>query len=175
MLCARLPIDYCIFDTLEVFSKYSGLKVNIDKSIVMWVGPWEDRTIPAQLNLTLAENLIDALGVTIGRKSDELLMKFFYRNIDKMISNFARWKFRPLTVIGKILITKTFGMSNLIYSMSILESSDDVLKKAQNAINNFIWGGPIARVTHKTLIAPYDLGGLCAPDLQSQNKALRLV
>ena len=92
-----------------------------------------------------------------------------------MTSNFALWKFRPLTVIGKILITKTFGMSNLIYSMSILESNDDVLKKAQNAINNFIWGGPIARVKHKTLIAPYDLGGLCAPDLQSQNKALRLV
>ena len=43
----------------------------------MWVGPWEDRTIPAQLNLTLAENSIDALGVTIGRKSDELLMNIF--------------------------------------------------------------------------------------------------
>ena len=109
-LCALLSIDKtCIFDTLEVFSKYSGLKVNIDKSIIMWVGPWEDKTIPAQLNLTLAENSIDALGVTIGRKSDELLMKIFYRKIDKMTSNFALWKFRPLTVIGKILITKTFG------------------------------------------------------------------
>ena len=47
----------CIFDTLEVFSKYSGLKVNIDKSIIMWVGPWKERTIPAQLNLTLAGKL----------------------------------------------------------------------------------------------------------------------
>ena len=28
----------CIFDTLEVFSKYSGLKVNIDKIIIMRVG-----------------------------------------------------------------------------------------------------------------------------------------
>ena len=131
----------CIFDTIEVFSKYSGLKVSIDKSIIMWVGPWEDRMIPAQLNLALAENSIVALGVTIGRKSEELLMKTFYRKIDKMTSKFALWKFRPLTVMGKILITKTFGMSNLIYSMSILESSDDVLKKAQNAINHFIWGG----------------------------------
>ena len=65
---------------------------------------------------------------------------------------------------------KTFGVSNLIYSLSILESSDDVLKKAQNALNNFIWGGQLARVKHKTLIDPYNLGGLCAPYVQSQNK-----
>ncbi len=49
------------------------------------------------------------------------------------------------------------------------------MKIAQSLINTFLWGKKPAKVKHNVLIAPSKDGGLKAPDLESQNKALRLV
>lgn len=164
-----------LFLTVKSFSKYSGLNVNIDKSMLLWMGPWRKKAIPRELNVKVMTHTIDALGITIGRNADMSTKSNFSDKIDKMTKNFDRWKFRNLSLLGRILITKSFGLSNLVYSMSVLQTPTLIIKKAQAAINGFIWNNSTTRVKHKTLIAPYDCGGLRAPDVECQHKALRVV
>ena len=55
-----------------------------------------------------------------------------------------------------------------------IESNDDVLKKAQNAINDSFRKVKLQKKNIKTWIVPYELGALCAPESISP-KVLRLV
>ena len=59
--------------------------------------------------------------------------------------------------------------------MAILDIPQKIIKIAQQKINQFIWNEKIANVKRNTLISSFQEGGLKAPDLESQNKALRLV
>ena len=147
-----------IFTTLKIFSKYSGLTTNLDKSTILWLGPWKKKQIPKEYNLKVLPDNLDVLGLNIGVNVDKSEENNFHEKINKMEKRFTMWKLRNLTILGRILIAKTFGMSNLIYSMSILDIPKKTIKIAQQKINQFIWEG-----------------GLKAPDLESQNKALRLV
>ena len=40
-----------IFTTLKLFSKYSGLTTNLDKSTILWLGPWQKKITPREYNL----------------------------------------------------------------------------------------------------------------------------
>ena len=164
-----------IFTTLKIFSKYSGLTTNLDKSTILWLGPWKKKIIPKEYNLKVLPDNLDVLGLNIGVNVDKSEENNFHEKINKMEKRFTMWKLRNLTILGRILIAKTFGMSNLIYSMSILDILKKIIKIAQQKINQFIWNEKIAKVKHNTLISSFQEGGLKAPDLESQNKALRLV
>ena len=61
-------------------------------------------------------------------------------------------------------MTKPYGISNLIYSLTNMEVDTAYLQQAQRLINNFIWNGP-NRVKHSTLISDYDMGGLKVTDM----------
>ena len=58
--------------------------------------------------------------------------------------------------------------------MSMVETPENVIKESQQMINSFIWGNGPARVKQKSLIAPYEFGGLKSPDILSKIKALRI-
>ena len=77
----------------------------------------------------------------------------------KLSQNLNIWSQRSLTIIGKTLITKSVGLSNLVYSFSCISSHDSDLKQAQTIINRFIWStGNANKIKHSTMIGDYDRG-----------------
>ena len=56
------------------------------------------------------------------------------------------------TIIGKTLVVKTHGISNLIYSMSSQLPSQEILNKSQTVINSFLWNNKVPKIKHNTLI-----------------------
>ena len=61
--------------------------------------------------------------------------------VSKMKQNFGRWKGRQLSLLGRVLIAKSHGISQLQYTASCIETPAKYLKEAQAAINRFVWGG----------------------------------
>ena len=84
------------------------------------------------------------------------------------------WSQRGLTLLGKVIISKTFGMSNLIYSMSNTLSNDSDIRSAQKVINNFIWSNKPSKIQHLSLVADYSNAGIRSPDLITMKESLRL-
>ena len=91
-----------------------------------------------------------------------------------MKKQFNLWSIRNLSLIGKILISKSHGISNLIFSMTMGEMKNEHSKNAQDAINKFIWGYKPPKVKHTTLIGPFEKGGLKTIDIETMNMSIRL-
>ena len=61
--------------------------------------------------------------------------------MEKLASNLKRWKNRNLTFEGKSLIIKTFGMSQLIYNLQVVEIRELCIKKVERINFGYVWIG----------------------------------
>jgi len=91
------------------------------------------------------------------------------------------WKPRRLTMEGKSLIIKTFGISQLIYIMQCVKIEDIHLAQVEQYIFNFLWDtkdyeGTRARDRIKRSVLKNDFndGGLKIIDIECMDKALKL-
>ena len=84
------------------------------------------------------------------------------------------WKRRKLTLIGKIHIVKTLGLSKRIYSASVLAITKHTVEKTNKIIFNFLWDGKPAKIKKKTIIAEKKHGGLKIIDFEIMERSLKL-
>ena len=79
----------------------------------------------------------------------------------KVDSNLKKWSTRNFSTLGKILIAKTFGISQLICIMQSLEH----FKKFYNILYKFLWKGHYSaskapeRIKREIMVTPMSLGG----------------
>jgi len=81
------------------------------------------------------------------------------------------WRGRNLSVLGKVLVSKAQGMSQLIFIATMTMVPDWVIKQATSLLFKFIWGGP-DKITRQLACQNYDVGGLRAPNLHRLIDAL---
>ena len=155
---------------LNTFSKYSGLNLNFDKCVLY---PLDDTKVEST-KFTLEKNNFKVLGITLGRDKEVNESKNIAARYTQIDYTLTRWSQRQLSLIGKILITKSHAMSKLIHTMSITAVSKDKLQDIQQKLSKFVWSGKPPKVRHNVLICQNDEGGLNALDVISQYKALRL-
>ena len=82
------------------------------------------------------------------------------------------WSGRNLTLFGRILVSKTHGLSNLIYCSTMTESNIATCQSAQKDVTQYIWGYKPPKVKHSTLIGKIEQGGAKAIDFEIMRKAL---
>ena len=102
------------------------------------------------------------------------------RVTDSMNCHLNRWSARRLTLIGKILIVKTYAVSQLIYLMQTFCLTDDDLKKFNCLIFKYIWNKnlkanrAVERISREKLMRPTSDGGFGMIDIYELDKALKL-
>ena len=146
----------------------------MEKSVLYWVGPWKQKLIPQNISVTIETASINVLGVYIGNDNNKNNKENFRVQLASMRNNINMWKFRNLTLIGKITLSESTGMSNLIYSMSMVETPQNIINESQTKLNKFIWGNYPPRVIYKSLVASYEKGGLKAPDIVSKGSQISM-
>ena len=72
---------------------------------------------------------IKLLGIHISYDKEDMQILNFENKIPKINQILNRWKQRNLTIYGKILLLKSFALSQLIYTTAVLTPSDDFIKK----------------------------------------------
>ena len=91
-------------------------------------------------------------------------------NFDELITSIKIklriWKWRDLTIIGRIQIVKTFIIPIFLYCASMICLDKEFVKEANKIILNFIWKGK-DKIKRLTLISDIEDGGLKAPLLDS--------
>jgi exonuclease III len=175
-----------IFNEYEKLTLASGLELNAEKTEILGLGSLENIEIFHEIrycNATFKIKTVQELkicGIYFSNdKSDEYDHNILSK-IEKLEMQLKKWKCRNLTMEGKILIVKTFGLSQIIYSLQSQEMLDRDIKLVERLIFKFIWckeWGKVRwteRVSRKVLKGEYEDGGLKAPDIESLNKALKL-
>ena len=152
----------CVLDILRKFSKVSGLKLNSTKTEAMWIGSNKKcNRKPVDLRWKLYPcNNVKALGVNFSTTTPlNEVHQNWDSKVDKINNIIKVWKMRNLTMVGKILITKSLLSSQLTYVSSVLTLPEHVIKDINKTLFQFVWGGS-EKVKRKTIINSYECGGL---------------
>ena len=164
---------YTLIETVQGFSLCSGLKLNADKSVIFFLGPWKNKDIDI-LNMKIERSTINTLGVHTGRMATVKETRNFSDKIPKIEQQFHVNSQRDLSICGRILVTKTLGFSKIIYPLSTQDINLNLQNKIQSTFNRYIWNYKPSKVKHSVLAGDYIQGGMRSLDIQSQCKALRL-
>ena len=84
------------------------------------------------------------------------------------------WSARSLTLFGRVLITKTLGISQIIYSASNIEVPDTIADTLKRKLFNFIWKKKKDKIKRTVLYQDLEEGGLRMTYVDLMFKALRL-
>ena len=148
---------------LENFSSFSGLTLNQSKTKALKIGKNnEEEEIP--FNVT---DKIKILGVVFKNnvRAQDIEDNWVSR-INKMKTIIKSWSARDLSLHGKIVIIKTFLISQYIFIMQSVGLPDKVLNEINRTLYKFLWQRKYSnrkafeKVKRKVMESEYGKGGL---------------
>ena len=173
-LLLDIPSALKLLETLNLFKDCSGLDLNYGKTEAMWIGSNKDRQ-DKPLPIRWPDGPIKALGAHFGHDRHRCYKEDLDKNYTKMVQACSIWKQRNLTLIGRILIVKTIGISKLIYICSDMHVPPQFVKQVNEYIFKYIWREKPPKVKMKTLIGKKCQGGLKMIDFNTMNKVLKAI
>ena len=88
---------------------------------------------------------------------------------------FCSWQKRNLTILGKILITKTLIVPIFTFVGSACIVPEKYLKEIEKSCFKFVWDNKPDKVKRNSIIGPYEKGGLDMIDIRSYFTALKAI
>ena len=174
-----------IFKTYQQFSSLSGIELNVDKTEILQLNVDSTHSDFATANITVENKTFKTVesvkicGIVFSNNQIIAYNENIIDKIERLEKQLVRWLARGLSLEGKILIVKTFGLSQMIYSLQICEITDRDVINIERIIFKFLWnrkwlGNPAPdRIKRSTLKLDYDKGGLRVPDISILDKALK--
>ena len=130
-----------IFSHYEKMTEASGLKLNADKTELIQKGGDSSYDVSYMGGRTkvLPTSIIKINGLYLSYevdKANELNLDKIFNSMEKQ---FRMWKNMYLSILGKILIYKTFGLSQILFIASTILIPIKMEKKLTELIYRFIW------------------------------------
>ncbi len=169
------------------FSSLSGIEINEGKTEIMHLGvkgEFNSKVININNGLkSLRINTVESIkicGITFSNNNEIAYKANVLDKLDKFKEKILAWQYRNLTLSGKILVSKVFGVSQLIYSMQSCLFNEKDIKISEAFLFKFLWTKNVNgnrapdRIKRSILKCDYDKGGLKVTDLSVLDKALKL-
>lgn len=159
-----------MINAIQDYQKWSGLTMNMAKSVVMNIGDTAD-TSDNIAGLKVVDKF-QTLGVWFSRK-DEVDFDYewnFLPIIRKMRACFSSWELHSLSLKGKIVVINTLVVSLLQYMGSLIYTPQRVLDEVKSLTIEFIWGKGRSKLAYTTLIQATADGGLKLADPETRIK-----
>ena len=170
-----------IFSEYGKFSSSSGLILNADKTEMLRFKKFNNTKRTFKVKYMDKEY---SLSTTEGIKINGIL--FFQdpkireeRNVDKVVNamtkHLTNWSRRHLTLIRKILIAKSYGISQMVFLMQSIMLNDKSLKRLNQILFKFLWNKNFIaakapdRVKREIVLTPCKFGGFGMADINLMN------
>jgi len=176
-----------IFTEYERLSKASGLYLNADKTELFNIAS-PDIFAMQQHHVRYAGKNYDIInsesvkinGIVFNNNAEIMAEENFIIMYTKMTRHFSDWSKRHLSILGKIQIIKTFGLSQYLYSLAVIDLLPTHWKDIKKAIAKFIWNKNYAgnrapnRFKDEILYKSVDKGGFGMIQLEKIVAGLRI-
>ena len=133
---------------LRNFEICSGLKMNLEKTQVAWIGHVgvRNRALCNDLKLTWVKNF-KLLGIVFDNDVDKMLEKHFSGRLQGIENLFNLYQKQHVSIIGKITVIKSLAIPKLVFPLSVLpKPSHKVIDRIENMFRKFIWQSPRSRI-----------------------------
>ena len=162
-----------VLEMLEQFKAFSGLKLNLEKTIAKCIGSLEGKKYET-LGLKWIDGPISTLGITISNNAQFILDNVFYHKLKTFGNILNMWNCRGLSLKGRVTILKSLALPKLLYPMSVLPIPTDVVDLVDNMIIDFIWNKRKPKIKKDVIIQSIENGGIKAPRFATMVEANRL-
>ena len=167
---------------IDEFKIISGLELNKTKSFGMWIGKSKGNTnTPGEISWVKPGELIKILGIYFSsmKEASDIDKNWIYR-IEKIKAIMRQWQKRESSVLGKIIICKTFLLSQISYVIQSLSLPEKVLTEIDTLFFKFIWQAKFSekkareKVKRAVMCRTIDKGGLEMIKSSDQQKVFLL-
>ena len=148
-----------VFELLRMFKAASGLNVNIDKTEGIWLGRNKNCT-HTPFGIKWPKEPFKALGIYFSYDKKAAENYNFVTKLEKLTRQLHWWKARDLSVLGKVLLIKTIGLSKFNFVASVLNIPEYVVKDVNSLLYHFLWGNKCEKVKRDIVNQEYEFGGL---------------
>ena len=161
--------------TLDDFSKVSGLRLNDKKTEAPWIGAsiGNYKILLPGKELKWPKDKVKSLGIWISTNPELSASLNYNEKLEKVKEILRCWKYRRLTLLGKITVIKSLAVSQLVYLLSPLRSNYRILNEINDLLYTFLWNGKGDKIKRKIMINDLSVGGLKMIDISSFNKSLK--
>lgn len=100
---------------LQFYAEISGLKINLEKTNVIWIGSKKHSQdkICVKWGLKWGSSTFKLLGITFSVDLDQMIVLNYKPRLKEIENTINRWSKQTLTPFGKITIIKTLIISKL--------------------------------------------------------------
>ena len=169
-----------VLSRLKEFETVSGLNINKNKSYLMC--PGNPALIGTKIQGITISKEVKILGVWF---DNDIRAKNNKKNWEQKIINtkniLNNWNRRDLSTFGKILILKTFALSNYIYLMQSIGMPEKIMQELNTLFYRFIWKKDMQsdtrtfdKVKRNVMCNDYEIGGIKMFDLEKHQHAFYL-
>ena len=169
-----------VLSRLKEFENVSGLKINKNKSYL--ICPGNPLLVGSEIEGIIVSKEVKILGVWF---DSDIRAKHNKKNWETKITNtkhiLENWSKRDLSTFGKVLILKTFALSNFIYLMQSIGMPENIMRELNTLFYKFIWKKDMQsdtrtfdKVKRNVMSNDYEFGGIKMFDLEKHQHAFYL-
>ena len=173
LFCADLTSVENALRTVGDFGVLSHLKLNIKKCKGIWLGKWEKNKLNP-LQLQWLRTPVRILGIHLSYDEKGNIEWNFNLKLRTLQTKLYMWRERDLTLFGRVMIFKSLGLSQLIYSSSILNIPEGFANLVKTKWFKFLWKNKRDQTKRSGLYQDLDKGVLRMIDIEIMFKALKL-
>jgi hypothetical protein len=125
------------------------------------------------------QDSVKICGITFSNNQNISYENNIIKRIDKMERQLNIWRQRNLTLQGKVLLAKTFGLSQIIYQAQSTCIKKAEIKNIEKVIYKFIWNikntnsSTSGKIRRSILELSKEEGGLNVPNIESLDLSLK--
>ena len=164
-------------DLLFQFSKFSGLKPNINKTKAIWIGSkiGSSESLCDSTDLNWTTQPFTILGITYTANLQDMEQINFDKRLEGIEREILQWSKRQISPLGKITVVKSILLSKLTHLFSVLpKPSIQWMKKLEQLLFKFIWNKKPDKISRKTIQLDFENGGFRMTNLEIFIKSLKL-
>jgi hypothetical protein len=174
-----------IFVEYERLTKQSGLELNADKTELMLTEQnfpdevFRVRYLNKNYNLKCLPS-IKINGIYFQANEQDAKEMNVRRVVERIQGRLRQWSLRGLSILGKILIVKTFGISQIIFLMQTTTLVEADIKLFNSILYKFIWNKHFnaakapERIKREIVNLPIKFGGFGMLDLSDLDDSIKM-
>jgi exonuclease III len=155
-----------IFTEYERLSVASGLILNANKTEILSLREQNySINYKGEVHHLRGRSKVKINGVIFDKDEVTMQEDNFNYLMDRINKMLVGWSTRGLSLLGKILINKTYGLSQVVYVLSVVSLSIRQYRTINMAFNNFLWGRGLnsensrSRISKERLNTPIEYSG----------------
>lgn len=167
----------CTLIELDKFANVSGLKINFDKTQVVWIGSkkYSTSAIKTKWKLSWGSKKFKILGIIFNVDLNQMIKENYTTKIQQLENLANIWSKRSMTPLGKITVIKTFMISIFNHLFIALPNPNQaVINYINNILYSFLWNKKPSKIKKTVITKQYCEGGLKMVNVNAFIEALKL-